>query len=277
MASLLVPVFYLLIVFGGLFIFSYYYRKRLAGWCHFSFTPRRSLNIFSATTLDPYFPPHEGRNAYITLLQKSDPPASDALLKSALLRRAIGDVNRLLRIREDKPALQQLILKGLIGDDLWNSLLAAEKDLEIEIQDVVSEANSFVEGWGSMIFQTASEMIENEKMRAIFEQTQEARQRLSMQHICFHFRFHFSSAITVLQYNVKSKTATPSSTLLSAPSSTPPVSRLSTTSSPSSHDPVSASDGDGSRGKPVRVSHFSFPFTQVSSASQLGKKAKKRR
>lgn len=31
MASVLVPVFYVIIVFGGLFIFSYYYRKRNAG------------------------------------------------------------------------------------------------------------------------------------------------------------------------------------------------------------------------------------------------------
>ena len=90
------------------------------------------------------------------------------------------DVQRVMSIREDKPALQNLLQKGSIGDDLWNSLLAAEKELEAEILEVVGEANSFVEGWGGMIFQTANEMIANEKMRALFEQTAQAREEKSM-------------------------------------------------------------------------------------------------
>jgi translocation protein SEC66 len=60
--------------------------------------------------------------------------------------------------------------KGSIGDDLWNSLLAAEKELEAEIVEVHAEANTFVEGWGQVLFQTASEMVANEKTRAVVEQ-----------------------------------------------------------------------------------------------------------
>jgi translocation protein SEC66 len=80
-----------------------------------------------------------------------------------------------MRLREDKPALQSLLQKGSIGDDLWNSLLAAEKELEAEIMEVVAEANTFVEGWGSVIFQTASEVIVNERMRSILDRTAETR------------------------------------------------------------------------------------------------------
>lgn len=80
------------------------------------------------------------------------------------------DVQRILRLREDKPALQQLLQKGSIGDDLFNSLLAAEKELEAEILEVAAEANTFVEGWGQIIFQTATEMLHNEKIRAVLEQ-----------------------------------------------------------------------------------------------------------
>jgi len=138
--------------------FSYFYRKHT-----------------STRVYEPYFPSHRERNAYITLLQKTDPPASDALLKSALVRRAMADVQRVIRIREDKPALQNLLQKGSIGDDLWNSLLSAEKELEAEIMEVVSEANSFVEGWGQVIFPTANEMLANEKMRAAFERIAETR------------------------------------------------------------------------------------------------------
>ncbi|TFK76517.1 hypothetical protein BDN72DRAFT_831092 [Pluteus cervinus] len=165
MASVLVPVAYILIVFGGLFVFSYFYRKRAA-----------------SRVYGPYFPTHAERNTYVTLLQKSNPPASDALLKSALVRRAMADVQRVLRIREDKPALQNLLQKGAIGDDLWNSLLNAEKELEAEIMEVVAEANSFVEGWGQVIFPTANEMIANEKMRTIFERTPELRAELELRY-----------------------------------------------------------------------------------------------
>jgi len=91
-------------------------------------------------------------------------------LKAALVRRAIADVQRILRLREDKQALQNLLQKGSVGDDLWNSLLAAEKELEAEIVEVHAEANSFVEGWGQVLFQTASEMLANEKTRAVVEQ-----------------------------------------------------------------------------------------------------------
>jgi translocation protein SEC66 len=111
----------------------------------------------------------------VTLLGRTDPPANDALLKSALVRRAMTDVQRVLQIREDKPALQNLLQKGSIGDDLWNSLLAAEGELEAEIMEVIAEANTFVEGWGTVIFQTANEMIANEKMRTLFEQNSDMR------------------------------------------------------------------------------------------------------
>lgn len=120
-------------------------------------------------TVDPYFPRHVDRDVYVSLLQKSDPPAPDSLLKAALLRRAVTDVTRIMRLREDKPALQNLLQKGSIGDDLWNSLLAAEKELEAEILETAAEANAYVDGWGTIIFQTATELLQSEKMRSVVD------------------------------------------------------------------------------------------------------------
>lgn len=142
---------------------------------------------------EPYFPSHPERNAYITLLQKSDPPAHDALLKSALVRRAMADVQRVLRIRDDKPALQNLLQKGSVGDDLWNSLLAAEKEIEAEVREVVAEANSFVEGWGQVIFPTANEMLANEKIRAAFERTNEVKAEFGMLRFVRNTEKYFSN------------------------------------------------------------------------------------
>lgn len=100
----------------------------------------------------------------MSLLQ-SDPPAHEGLVKAALLRRAVADIHRIMRIREDKPALANLLQRGSIGDDLWNSFLAAEKELEAEVLEVVTEAETFKQGWGNLIFQTANECVQNEKLR----------------------------------------------------------------------------------------------------------------
>jgi translocation protein SEC66 len=135
------------------------------------------VNIITVKLYAPYFPSHQERDVYVSLLQQSDPPAHEALLKAALIRRAMTNVSRVLKLREDKPALQNLLQKGSIGDDLWNSLLQAEKELEAEIKEVVAEANTFVEGWGTIIFQTAGEMIANEKMRSAYEDTAASRAR----------------------------------------------------------------------------------------------------
>ncbi|KAG8923111.1 translocation protein S66 [Tulasnella sp. 417] len=150
--SLVVPVTYITLLVGSLLIFSRIYRKRTAA---------------RIAQQEPWFPSHPERDTYISLLQMQ-PPVSDVLLKAALLRRAVTDVQRILAFREDKAALQALLQKGSIGDDLWNAFLAAEKELEAEIVEVVGEANSFREGWGQFIFQSASEVVNNMKHRDIF-------------------------------------------------------------------------------------------------------------
>ncbi|KAF8522230.1 translocation protein sec66 [Hysterangium stoloniferum] len=151
MTSVLVPVVYVVVLVGSLYIFSQFYRKRAAGRIR-----------------DPWWPVHPERDVYISLLQQIDPPAPEYILKAALLRRAVADVTRIHNMREDKQAATVLVQKGSVGDDLLVRLQAAEKELETEILEVVGEANSFKEGWGSYIFQTASEMLANEKTRELY-------------------------------------------------------------------------------------------------------------
>ncbi len=183
MASVLVPVLYVIVVFGSLFAFTSFYRRRnarlytLPSCCY----DAPLISLFpSGKVFEPYFPQHHERDVYFSLLQMSDPPAPETLLKAALVRRAMADVTRIIRLREDKPALQNLVQKGSVGDDLWNSLLAAEKELEAEILEVAAEANAYVDGWGSVIFQTATEMMHNEKMRTLVEQIPAIRAEAGM-------------------------------------------------------------------------------------------------
>jgi translocation protein SEC66 len=122
------------------------------------------VQMAASRQLEPWFPSHPERDVYVSLLQ-CEPPAHEGLIKAALVRRAVADVHRIFRLREDKVALSNLLQRGSIGDDLWTSFLAAEKELEAEILEVVTEAETFKTGWGNLIFQTAAEIVQNEKLR----------------------------------------------------------------------------------------------------------------
>jgi len=162
--SLLLPFAYLTILTLSLATFSYLYRTRKAS---------------QASSLTPWFPPHLQRNIYLSLLELQQPSTTasspnstdtkipDSVLRAALLRRATEDIHRLIQIRNAKPALAQLLQRGSVGDELWQRFLLAEKEIEVELKDVVTEANALApqQNWGATIFQSASECAHNELLR----------------------------------------------------------------------------------------------------------------
>jgi translocation protein SEC66 len=119
-----IPIAYLVILVGSLSVFSNLYRKRQAA---------------NAASLEPWFPPHLQRNIYFTLVHQEDPKIPDSILKAALLRRATEDIHRIVQIRNAKQALQVLLQRGSVGDDLWKRFERAEKEIEEELRDVVQE------------------------------------------------------------------------------------------------------------------------------------------
>lgn len=121
---LLIPIAYLVILVGSLYTFSSIYRNR---------------QLAKAASLEPWFPPHLQRNIYLSLLHMENPKCPDGILKAALLRRATEDISRIVQIRSAKQALQTLLQKGSVGDDLWQRFQRAEKEIEEELRDVVSE------------------------------------------------------------------------------------------------------------------------------------------
>ncbi|KAF7185823.1 Translocation protein sec66 [Pseudocercospora fuligena] len=153
--GLLWPVLYITILVGSLSTFSSLYRKR---------------QIAKAARLESWFPPHRQRDIYLSLLhldpQEQDAKAGektiskvpDNVLKAALLKRAVEDIQRIVQLRSTKPALQTLMQRGSIGDDLWQRFLMAEKEMEEEVKDV---ANAFSPNWGQVIFQSANEINQN--------------------------------------------------------------------------------------------------------------------
>ncbi|KAI1345109.1 Sec62/63 complex, subunit Sec66 [Xylariaceae sp. FL0016] len=155
--SLALPFAYITVLGGSLYTFSTVYRKRKA---------TQSAN------LEPWFPPHLQRNVYLSLLhmepepgQEKAPKVPDSVIRAALLRRAVEDIRRIIQIRTSKQALNTLLQRGSVGDDLNQRFLRAEKEIEEELRDVVNEANALAPNWGASIFQSANEINANEMLR----------------------------------------------------------------------------------------------------------------
>ncbi|KAI0003976.1 Sec62/63 complex, subunit Sec66 [Xylariaceae sp. FL0662B] len=160
--SLALPFAYITVLGGSLYTFSTVYRKRKAS---------RSAN------LEPWFPSHLQRNVYLTLLHMDPEPGQekaikvpDSVIRAALLRRAVEDIRRIIQIRTSKQALNTLLQRGSVGDDLNQRFMRAEKEIEEELRDVVSEANALSPGWGQTIFQSANEIAANTVLRTRLEE-----------------------------------------------------------------------------------------------------------
>ncbi|CAH7688248.1 Pre protein translocase subunit Sec66-domain-containing protein [Phakopsora pachyrhizi] len=150
---LYVPFGYITFLLGLLWLFSRYYRSR----------------ALRKKAPPPWFPePHTARDVYISLLSL-DPPPPQPVLIAALIARAMTGVKRIMSLKESKQAMGKLLQKGQIGDDLWERLLLAEKELEVELTEVVTEANEFSEGWGSVIFDIASEAAQTVMCQEIYK------------------------------------------------------------------------------------------------------------
>ncbi|KAJ1922910.1 translocation protein Sec66 [Tieghemiomyces parasiticus] len=121
--------------------------------------------------LESWFPEHQERNLYYDLQEAGDkvPPA---VLQSALIKRAVTDVQRAIDLQTKKQTLSALVKSGSIGEDIWNQFQAAEAELENEMMDMVQEANSLRPGWGQGIFQLSSEILGHQKVRELREKTE---------------------------------------------------------------------------------------------------------
>lgn len=163
---LYVPFGYITFLVGLLWLFSRHYRSRAL---------RRKPP-------PPWFPePHTARDVYVSLLSM-DPPPAQSVLVSALLARAMTDVKRIVSLKEAKQAMMNLLQRGLVGDELWERLLVAEKELDVEISEVISEANEYSEGWGGAIFAIASEALQATMCQDIYKKIPEERNRLTTEY-----------------------------------------------------------------------------------------------
>ncbi|KAJ3026378.1 UNVERIFIED_CONTAM: translocation protein S66 [Siphonaria sp. JEL0065] len=116
--------------------------------------------------MSTYFPDHMPKRQYQELAEMYSPKDAQGwgnkILMQALIRRAIVDVQRILQIREEKPQLQNLVRSGVVGEDMLENITLAEKEIELECQDVVAEAELYRDGWGQNIFQEAQAILQQQ-------------------------------------------------------------------------------------------------------------------
>ncbi|KAI7869764.1 Sec62/63 complex, subunit Sec66 [Spinellus fusiger] len=149
MNSLVLPAIYLGGCIAAMSAFSYVYRR-----------------ITGSQMAEPWFGINHEKEQYITLLN-CETPIPEHHLRAALLRRTMEAVRRLVEMQQEKPALQQLMRTGSIGDDLWRDFNMADEEIMAELQDIVQEANTYRENWGQTIFSTAAQMLEHEKQKTM--------------------------------------------------------------------------------------------------------------
>ena len=73
---------------------------------------------------------------------EKSPKIPDSVLRAALLRRAVEDIHRLIQVKSAKQACTTLLQRGSVGDDLWQRFQRAEKEMEEELRDVVTEVRA---------------------------------------------------------------------------------------------------------------------------------------
>ncbi|KAK6526473.1 translocation protein S66 [Orbilia ellipsospora] len=162
LATFIPPILYIAIIVGSMATFSSLYRKRKAQ---------------AAASMEPWFPASLSRDIYLTLLHLPDTPnppkIPDSVLRAALLRRATDVIQKAITIRQSKGPLQTLLQRGSVGDDTWNQFLQAEQEIDAEIKEVAEDAMALSTQnaqWAQFIFQSAAEMITNDRLRQKLEE-----------------------------------------------------------------------------------------------------------
>ncbi|KAJ3394818.1 translocation protein S66 [Lobulomyces angularis] len=124
----------------------------------------RVINIKQKFITNSYFGRHLSKDIYLELSEQYSPEDVDGkkLLCAALLKRAVEDVRRIIKIKDEKGPLSQLVKSGCVGEDLLENIVAAEEELNLECEEVVFEADLLKPGWKNTIFQEASQIAQNQ-------------------------------------------------------------------------------------------------------------------
>ncbi|ODQ61820.1 hypothetical protein WICANDRAFT_59895 [Wickerhamomyces anomalus NRRL Y-366-8] len=147
--SVFTPIIYVTVMITALVIFSINYRKK-------------KLNALYSRK--PFFNRNIPKELYFQL-REQDPKPNEKVLKAALMRRGAESIRRTIKLKEVQPFITALYQKGSIGDDLWERYQAATKLEELEVQELVQEAEKYKKGWIPKFVPLLQEICFNEALR----------------------------------------------------------------------------------------------------------------
>ncbi|KAI5967856.1 sec66 [Candida margitis] len=155
--SIFTPLIYVGVVLTIFVVFSIFYRRhRLAKF----------------QQVEPIF--KENYNAILYQQLKSqcndpdlpkDQKPHEKVMKAALLRRGVEAIRRSMKLKENEPVFNKLYQNGSIGDDMFKQLEFEVKFQELELRDIVAEAEQYKKGWSQTFFPLAQEICFNEALR----------------------------------------------------------------------------------------------------------------
>lgn len=130
--------------------------------------------------MEAFFDTNFARDNYFALKDLEKPPP-EKILKAALIRWASEDVRKLLKLKSCKEFLTTLHQRGSVGDNTWAKVTNQEKQLELEINSIAAEANAIKPDWANSLFQTATEVTQNEGLRKRLSDTQKMKEEFQEQ------------------------------------------------------------------------------------------------
>lgn len=161
--SVFTPIIYVSIVIGALILFSIFYRRK---------------RIAKLQVMKPFFPPDLPKEIYLQL-KDQDPKPDEKVLKAALIRRGAEAIRRLLKLRENNQYITLLYQKGSIGDEFFDRFKLALKIQELEIQELVQEAETYKQGWAPTFMPVCQEVTLNEALRRRVNAIEDRKEQLA--------------------------------------------------------------------------------------------------
>ena len=122
------------------------------------------FGFFNSWKKSSFSPPPE-REQYITAKEKLDITKVSQLdeLKRLLMRRAIQTIPILLSLQNEGNSIERLYKRGMLTDDMHFKVKELKAFVDKEFQDIQSEADELLEGWGQHVWSQAMQFHQVDK------------------------------------------------------------------------------------------------------------------
>lgn len=169
--SILTPLAYIFVMVTSIIVFSVVYRRR---------------KVLQLSNLKPVYDISFARDNYFYVKDLYDQQKEEkklpidkrvplSVVHSALTRWAENDIRQIIKMKQNKEILTQMHQRGFIADSTYTKFVTSEKALELEVQDIVAEAESIQEGLGQQLFALVTDISQSDGLRVRMQNAQKLK------------------------------------------------------------------------------------------------------